>query len=418
MQDLNIALTVVGGVVLLIGLLSRPINRTWLSAPMLAFLLGVALSPQGADILDPSQWGDSKRLLEQTARLTLGISLMGIALRLPPGYPRVHWRSILVLLAIGMPAMFLISAFLTYWIIGIPLLMAFMVGASICATDPVVASSIVTGNVAKENLPESFRHLLSTESGANDGLAYPLVLLPILLLTLPGEAVWTEWLVKVWLWEILGGVALGALIGWSAGHALRWSEAKGYLDQPSFLSITLALTVFILGLGSLLQTNSILGVFVAGLAFDQVVGGKDRSEEDNVQEAVNIFFTMPVFVLFGLIAPWKEWAAMGWEAVWLTLLVLLLRRVPVILALWPWLPPLRNKGVMLVMGWFGPIGVSALFYATVVSSRTGYDIAWTLGSLIVFASIVIHGITATPFAKLYGRLEQRHGKNTESRNTE
>lgn len=418
MQALNIALTVVGGVVLLAGLLSRPINRTWLSAPMLAFLVGVALSPEGAGVLNPAEWVDSKRLLEQTARLTLGISLMGIALRLAPGYPRAHWRSIMVLLVIGMPAMFLISTLLTYWVIGVPLLMALMVGASVCATDPVLASSIVTGNVAKENLPESFRHLLSTESGANDGLAYPLVLLPILLLTLPGESAWTEWLVKVWLWEILGGVVLGVVIGFMAGHSLRWSEAKGYLDQPSFLSLTLALTVLILGLGSLLQTNSILGVFVAGLAFDQVVGGKDRSEEDNVQEAVNIFFTLPVFVLFGLIAPWKEWAAMGWEAVWLTLLVLLLRRVPVILALWPWLPPLRDKGVMLVMGWFGPIGVSALFYTTVVSSRTGYDIAWTLGSLIVFASIIVHGITATPFARLYGRLAQRHDKDAQSHDTE
>ncbi|KAA0013170.1 sodium:proton antiporter [Billgrantia pellis] len=407
MQDLNLAMAVVGGLVLFVALLSSPLDRSWLSAPLFAFLLGVALGPEAADLLDPRGWGDSKKLLEETARLTLGISLMGIALRLPPNYPFAHWRSLLVLLAIGMPAMFLISAMLTHWIMGLPLLMALLVGGTVCATDPVVASSIVTGGVAKENLPEAFRHLLSSESGANDGLAYPLVLLPILLLTTPTDDAWLDWIGRVWLWEIGGGALIGIALGWAAGRALRWSEARGYLDQPSFLSITVALTIFVLGVGSLFGTNSILGVFVAGLAFDQEVGGKDRSEEDNVQEAVNIMLTLPVFVLFGLIAPWSEWWALGAEGLALVLLVLLLRRLPVILLLRPWLPTLRDTPIVLIMGWFGPIGVSALYYATLVSSRTGYDIAWTAGSLIVMASIAVHGTTATPFANLYGRWRQR-----------
>jgi NhaP-type Na+/H+ or K+/H+ antiporter len=158
-------------------------------------------------------------------------------------------------------------------------------------------------------------------------------------------------------------------------------------------------------MSSLLHINGILGVFAAGLAFDQVVGGKERSEEDNVQEAVNIFFTLPVFVLFGLIAPWNGWVTLGWQGVWLVLLVLLLRRLPVILLLRPWLPPVRSVPIALVMGWFGPIGVSALFYLTLVTSRTGNETAWNAGSLIVLASIFVHGMTATPFARLYARLK-------------
>ncbi|MFQ3789950.1 cation:proton antiporter [Halomonas sp. A29] len=410
MEQLDIALAVVGGLVLAVGLLSRPLDRSWLSAPLFAFLLGVALGPHGLSALDPMAWGDGKRLLEETARLTLGISLMGIALRLPPSYPFVHWRSLLMLLGIAMPAMFLISSLLTHWIMGLPLLIALLVGGTICATDPVVASAIVTGGVAKENLPEGYRHLLSSESGANDGLAYPLVLLPILLLSLPASDAWLDWFGKVWLWEIGGAVLIGIALGWATGRALQWSEERGFLDQPSFLSITLALTVLVLGLGELLGTNSILGVFAAGLAFDQEVGGKDRSEEDNVQEAVNILLTMPIFILFGLIAPWAEWWALGLEGLLLAMLVLLLRRLPVILLLRPWLPALRDWPITLIMGWFGPIGVSALYYATLVSSRTGYDLAWTAGTLIVVASMIAHGITAAPFAYRYGRWQRKQGK--------
>lgn len=403
MKDLNVALAAVGGLVLLLGLLSRPVDRSWLSPPLLAFLLGVLLSSHGLGWLHPEAWGDPQKLLEEIARLTLGISLMGIALRLPPKFVLIHWRPMLVLLVVGMPAMFLISALLTYGTLGLPWLMAMLVGASVCATDPVIASSIVTGGVAKDNLPKGFRFLLSAESGANDGLAYPLVLLPVLLLALPTEAAWSEWLFKTWLWEVGGSIAIGALLGWAGGRALEWAEAKGYLDQPSFLAITLALTILVLGVGKLLGTDSILAVFAAGLAFDQMVGGKERGEEGNVQETVNLFFTLPVFVLFGVIAPWSEWLALGWGGVVLAILVLLLRRLPVILLLRPLLPPVREKRVALVMGWFGPIGVSALFYAVMISSRTGSDIAWVAGSLIVFASILAHGVTAAPFARLYHR---------------
>lgn len=66
---------------------------------------------------------------------------------------------------------------------GLAPLMALAVGATITPTDPVVAALIVTGQVAESTLPRDTRTILSTESGANDGLAYLLVLLPLLLLT-------------------------------------------------------------------------------------------------------------------------------------------------------------------------------------------------------------------------------------------
>ena len=92
----------------------------------------------------------------------------------------------------------------------------------------------------------------------------------------------------------------------------------------------------------------------------------------------------------------------------LALLVLALRRLPVIVLLRPWLPALRDWPITLIMGWFGPIGVSTLYYATLISSRTGYDLAWTVGTLLVLASMVVHGMTAAPFAMRYGRWRQRY----------
>ena len=84
-----------------------------------------------------------------------------------------------------------------------------------------------------------------------------------------------------------------------------------------------------------------------------------------------------------------------------------LRRLPAVLALRPLLGPLRSKGRdVLFLGWFGPIGAAALYYAAFSYRETGIEAAWTVGSLVICASVLVHGITATPLTKLYGRLPQ------------
>ena len=76
---------------------------------------------------------------------------------------------------------------------------------------------------------------------------------------------------------------MGALIGYIAGRLLVWAEAKQSIEKQSFLAYTLAISLFVLGFVKLLGSDGILAVFVAGIAFDMVVGGSDRAEEENFQ---------------------------------------------------------------------------------------------------------------------------------------
>jgi len=403
LTELNIALTAVGGTVIVLGLLSQPLKRTVFAVPLLALLIGVLLGPQMLGLLHPHQWGDQRIILEQASRLTLCIGLMGVALRLPPNYFRLHWRSMAVLLVLGIPLMFLSTGLLAYLLLGLPLGTAMLVGAVVSPTDPIVATSIVTGNVAEKNLPERIRNMLSAESGANDGLAYPVVLLPVLLLTRPAHEAWLHWLGRIVLWEVGGAVLLGILLGLSAGYLLRWAETKKTIEQVSFLSITLALSLLTLGSTKLMGTDGILAVFTAGISFDHVVGGGERAKEESVQEAVNQFFTVPIFILFGLMLPWEQWNELGCGGPVLALSVLLLRRLPVMFMLKPLVPQLKDRRDVLFAGWFGPMGVAALFYAMMVLQRTGCEAAWTVGSLLVCSSLVAHGMTAAPFSRLYRR---------------
>ncbi|MHB0776221.1 cation:proton antiporter domain-containing protein [Halomonas sp. WWR20] len=400
MAELNIALVTIGGVVLVLGLLSRFLNRSWQSPPLLAFCVGVALGPLGLGWLDSATWPHPQRLMEEAARLALGITLMSMALRLPPRYLFMHWREALILGGIVMPVMCLVGVGLASVLLGVPLIVALLMASSIASTDCVVASSIVSGDVARRNMPGGFRHMLPMESGVN--VVYPVMMLAVLL-TRPGDAPWSTWWLHVLPWEVGGSVVLGILLGLGVGRALRWAESRHLIDQPSFLSLTVALTLLVLGASKLLDMANMSAVFAAGVAFDQQVGGNERSEAESLQETINQLVMLPVFVLLGVMAPWHAWADLGIHGVWFIAALFMLRRLPVILALRPLLGPWRDWRTACLAGWFGPIGVSALYYSSLIITKTGDDIAWKVGSLVVLVSLVLHGMSATPLARLYGR---------------
>jgi NhaP-type Na+/H+ or K+/H+ antiporter len=74
---------------------------------------------------------------------------------------------------------------------------------------------------------------------------------------------------------------------------------------------------------------------------------------------------------------------------------------------------MRGKGDILFLGWFGPIGAAALYYGTFSVEGAGIEEVWVVGSLIICASLLAHGVTATPFTRLYGRHAQKQQPGSE-----
>jgi sodium/hydrogen antiporter len=404
LHELYVALAVIGGLLLVLGLLTGLINNTaYASEPLVALIAGVLIGPAALDWISLSAVGDQEVILEQASLVTLAVALVGVALRLPVGFITNNWRPLVVLLGLVMPLMWIVSGLLTYVILGIPFLVAMLVGAVVTPTDPVVSSSIVTGDVAEENLPGRLRHLISAESGYNDGLGLPFVLVPLLLLTMPpGEAL-SHWFVQVVLWEVIAGSVVGALMGYAAGKLLMWAEAKRTTAHTSILSISLALALCVLGITELIGVNGVLAAFVAGTAFNVVGSSDTREQREHVQDAITRFFDLPVFVLLGMALPWEGWLDLGWAGVVLAAAVLLLRRPPVVLALRSLIGPVKGRKDALFLGWFGPLGAAALYYATFSVRETGLEEVWVVGSLLICASVLAHGVSATPLTKLYGR---------------
>lgn len=370
-------------------------------------LAGVLVGPGVSGLLDVSNLGDQTVVLKDAALVTLAVALMGVALRLPIGYISSNWRLLIVLLGILMPLMWFACSLLTFLILGASFWVALLIGGIVTPTDPVVASTIVTGGVAERNLPARLRHAISAESGFNDGLALPFVLLPLLVLTRPpGEAL-SYWLTHVILWEVVAGAILAALISYAIGKTLRWAESRETVERTPLLTVSLALSLSVLGVTELAGMNGVLAAFVAGVVFN-VVGSSDAKEhQEEVQEAITRFFDLPIFILLGMVLPLEEWLELGWWGILLAVAVLLLRRLPAVLVLKPLLGELREPKDVLFLGWFGPVGAAALYYATFSLQETGIDEVWTVGSLIICASVLVHGLTDTPLTKLYGRILPR-----------
>ncbi len=376
---------------------SSRVRRLPVTGPLLALLTGALLGPSALGVLVvPPDLRDP--LLLEASRLLLALSLIGVALRFPLRAVRPLLRPVVLLVAVVMPLTAAVTGLLGVALLGLPVGLAVLLGACLSPTDPVLASDVVSGGPAEHDLPEPTRVVLSEESGANDGLALPLVL--VALAPVLGEPVGRAALTS--LYQVVVGVAVGAAVGALAGRALRSAEARDDLEAAPELALTLVMAVLVLGAARLLETDGVLAVFVAGLAYNGVVGDRQRERQDTLDEAANRYAVVPFFLVLGAVLPFAGWGRLGWGGLAFAVGVLVLRRPPVVLALTRLLG-LRLRDAAL-LGWFGPIGVSAVFYLVLSADEGATDpVLFAAGTLAVATSTLVHGVTAGPGRLLYRR---------------
>ena len=408
------------GLLVALGTTSGLVNeRLWVSEPLVCALAGIALGPVGLGLLrlDPGTDPASAAVLREAARVTLAIAVTGAAMRLPARWLRMHWRGLAVALVPGMLLMWVAGALVAAAGLGLSLLPSLLVGAAVAPTDPVLSAPILTGRLARRAVPDGLRHGLTAESAINDGLALPLVMLPVLLFSHGPTEAGLEWLVNVVLWEIGCAVAVGAAAGWLACRCLRWARRQPYAEPASLLTVVLALAMATLAGVRVLGGDEVLAAFVAGAVLNN--GNREDEVEEHHErfsEALGRFFDLPVMVVFGAAIPWAAWIGLGWHGAAFAAGILLLRRPPAWLLLGRFMPWTRSLPSALFAGWFGPIGAAALFYAMLIQDETGLVAVWPAVSMAVGASVLAHGITGTPLTWTFGRartpaLMRAPGKN-------
>ncbi|KAG2447754.1 hypothetical protein HYH02_007212 [Chlamydomonas schloesseri] len=411
-QPIHILLLVFGLFTIVFATFGRVLKeKLFLTEPLCATCIGIFIAAADVGIearLDPVNNETTRTILLEMTRLTIVVQVMTTALELPTGLVVRQWWPLLLLLGPVLAAGWWLAMLLVWGIMGFEWKVACLVGACVTATDPVLAHAIVQGTFAETLLPGRLRDLMSAESAANDGFAYPFVMLPILLLTKPANGhLAAEYLVSVWLYEIITGCVICALIGWVSGTVLKWADRRGYVENTSLIGYSIVLALSVLGAGRCLNINEVLGSFVAGVTFASALDARDRIAELQIQETADLLLGNLFFLAFGASIPWDSWGAMGFGAgqmIGVAFAVLCLKRLPVLLAVYKLMPGgLHTLAEAAHFGWFGPVGVAAFFYALEVIESVDYatgERCYVLLTWLIFASIIIHGVSGVPLTKL------------------
>lgn len=154
---------------------------------------------------------------------------------------------------------------------------------------------------------------------------------------------------------------------------------------------------------NLIGCNDMLAIFVAGTVFAWDDWFTDQTKESQLQPAVDSIFNSTFFVIFGAALPWKRFKYLGYfRLILVSIMILGFRRLP---AVW-FFGPLKSKRERVFAGWFGPIGVGAIFYAISSinelieyhGSIPKHDLNFIpLTCFIVMSSVLAHGITVPLF---------------------
>lgn len=404
-HDFNVLLASRGGLALILGLFSSAV-KGYISLPLAALVTGVILGPDILGLFVYLEGIDQHFFLEQMARVSMAMGLVGISLRFSRRKLKELWKTAFALIISAMLIMWALSSLVSWLVFSSGTLAALLIGAIITPTDPVVAGSITTGKMSTENLPPRIRLLLSLESGLNDGLAYLFVFLPLLLMKKEISVAFFEWFTRILLWEVSGAAFIGLASGYLIGKAFNHVEEKREIERTDVFIISTTLAICILGAAKLAGTDGILAVFLAGITFSLSIAKDAREELENAQEGMSHLATLPIFLSFGLALPWEGRFSLGWQGVLWSILMLILRRVPALLLIYRFIPGLGSLRDALFMGWFGPIGVSALFYALLSVKETHMQSFWEIGSLMVAVSTLAHGLTAAPYSSWFGRQQK------------
>jgi NhaP-type Na+/H+ or K+/H+ antiporter len=236
-------------------------------------------------------------------------------------------------------------------------------------------------------------------------------------------AAFKEWALLTILWQCTFGIVLGLIIGTAFNRILRISDRNNYIDQPGFTVFYLLLAVLSVGVGSTLGSDDFLVAFGAGYGFARDGWFASKTKEAKIGNIIDLLLNSAMFVYVGTLLPFQRWQP-GDLTPWINpgrlvgflVLVLLFRRLPIMLALYRWIPDIKTFREAMFCGHFGPMGLGALFLAiearAVLENGTSepenhpppyhhppnrrevaIETVWPVVCFTVFGSTIVHGLS-------------------------
>ena len=374
-------LGLIGAVIIISALFSGVIERT--GVPQVAVFLGIGalIGPAGLHLI---QAGVDSPILRVVSTLSLALVLFTDAVSL--NLREVREQKLLSFLIVG-PGTLLtatVIGLLAYSMLGLHPALAAILGAALSSTDPV----LLRGFLKRPSLDPTVRQALRLESGMNDAVLLPVVLVAIAMYTSGGLSS------DQWGWLALDMLVfspgIGALVAWTAVSLIEFARRRIGVrrDYESIYSLGVAFAAF--AGAEAVHGSGFLAAFAAGLTIAALdVGLCDCFLEYGETTAeMALLFT---FVLFGASVVWSGFDVLSPITLVFTGLVFLVRPAALIPSLLPAQTSWRNRWLI---AWFGPRGLSSLLLvllAVFAGIRGAATELVPICSLVVLCSIVIHG---------------------------
>ncbi|MFQ2399538.1 cation:proton antiporter [Aeromonas dhakensis] len=386
-------LAVIAAFLLIYSLIAGRFESRLINGPLLFLLMGWLLGPGGIELLSLSIDSDGIKLL---AELTLVIVLFSDA-------ANTNWQVLLAnrslpirLLLIGLPLTLLAGTLFGRWIYpDLPLLELAILSTILAPTDAALGKAVVSNPA----VPAPIREGLNQESGLNDGICVPVLLL-LLALIAPTEQHSGTGLLAITL--LLEEIGIGLLVAWGLTtftlRLLKTSYLNGW-QLPLWRQLTMpGLALLCFALAQPLGGSGFIAAFVGGLLMGRKLGEHKHAYLDSC-EGYGDLLSVVIWMVFGatlmpMLAELLHWQYWLYAAASLTLL----RMVPVWLSL---LGTGLKLELKLFIGWFGPRGLASIVFAVMVLQNEPAllgqrpIIATVLCTIIL--SVILHGLSANPW---------------------
>jgi NhaP-type Na+/H+ or K+/H+ antiporter len=302
---------------------------------------------------------------------------------------RSAWRLPGRALGWGLPLTLAITALAAHFIVGLGWPESLLIGAILAPTDPVFASALV-GN---EKVPARLRHLLNVESGVNDGLALPFVMVFLAVAAGSGDLHVGELAL-----ELALGIVIGVAVPWIA---IRLERTRFFSASTQYEPLNaMAIGLLVLALGQTLHGNLFLAAFAAGITV-ATMGPAQRATFEHFGELISEGLKLAALLVFGALISFEFLGEISWQG-WVFALVALVLARPLALAI-SFLRSGLGAREQLAAMWFGPKGFASVVYGLIVleSGIPAADEVFHLVALTIVLSILAHSSTDIVVARSF-----------------
>ncbi|MGO9976732.1 MAG: cation:proton antiporter [Solirubrobacteraceae bacterium] len=395
-------LSIIAAALLAVAGVSRRLTDTSFTLAMAFVGIGLLAGPL---VIDEVTVAPASATVRTLAEATLAVVLFADASRIKLRVLRREYAVPVRLLGIGLPLTIAAGALLAAALLHqLNAAEAVVLAIVLAPTDAALGQAVVT----EPRLPSRIRQGLNVESGLNDGICVPLLLIALAVADVEDKAVTAHHAVSIVAEEIGYGILGGVVAGLAAAAVVAIGSRRDLISGSWLQVIPVAAAGLAYGVAAALGGSGFIAAFLAGAIFGALLA-RESEEASRLNEELGGLLGGVTFLIFGAVLLGPALKHVSWQlALYAVLSLTLVRMLPVAIAMIRSSAKWQTVGFL---GWFGPRGLASIVFAVIVVQEAHLKGAETIllaTYLTIGLSVVAHGITAAPLARRYARWYETH----------